>query len=204
MRINEIKIDFITHYSHLLLSTIFDFRFSISNPIFIHFFTVFRSPVTQYTEIEMGDSANTFSTLFPFSTPTTTIISSSTTGSLFQADMFNHNVIPNNMNNNNYYPIKQESFSKFYYLNRFISFFHTFLYDDESIEKVGNNNNDNANNGKKVSSSYQNGNYNYANKVRDSVCRNKPEKPYHPSENHSLLSYQNGGDEEEEEEEEEK
>lgn len=147
----------------------------------------------------MGDSANTFSTLFPFSTPTstTTIISSTTTGSLFQADMFDQN-IKSNMNNN-HYPVKQERFSKFYYLNHFISFFNTFLYDDVSIDKLGNNNSNNADNSKKVSSSYQNGNYNHANKVRDSVYRNKPEKPYHPSENRSLLSYQNGGDEEEEE-----
>ena len=149
----------------------------------------------------MGDGANTFSTpaLFPFSTSTSTIVSSSTTGSLFQSDMFNQN--QNTKTNMNYdYSVKQESFSKFYYFNRFISFFYAFLYDDVSVssEKLGNNNN--ANNGIKTSISYQNGNYNYDNKVRDSVYRNKPEKPYHPSENHCLISYQNGGEEDEEEE----
>ena len=61
--------------------------------------------------------------------------------------------------------------------------------------------NTNNNSSKSLTSSYQNGNY--ANKVRDSLYRNKPEKPYHPSENHSLLSYQNGGEEEEDEDEEE-
>ena len=150
----------------------------------------------------MGDSANTFTTSssFPFSTPTSTIMSSSTTGSLFQADMFNQNQnIKPNVNKN--CPVKQEGFSKFYYFNRFKSFFYAFLHDDVSvnIENLGNNN-DNANNGKKTSNSYQKGNYNYDNKVRDSVYRNKPEKPYHPSENHCLISYQNGGEEDEEEE----
>ena len=98
----------------------------------------------------------------------------------------------------NNHPVGLEGYSKFHYFNCFISIFYAILYDDESIEKLGNNNN--ADNGKKALSSYQNGCYNYANKVRDYVHRNKPEMPYHLSENHSLISYQNGGEEEDEEE----
>ena len=199
MRINKIKIDFITHYSHLLLNTIFDFQFSISDPIFIHFLP--------FSDLQLLNTRKlkwvTVPTLFLLYSHSLHLLLPLLSflqlqqAAFFQADMFDQN-IKSNMNNN-HYPVKQERFSKFYYLNHFISFFNTFLYDDVSIDKLGNNNSNNADNSKKVSSSYQNGNYNHANKVRDSVYRNKPEKPYHPSENRSLLSYQNGGDEEEEE-----
>ena len=139
----------------------------------------------------MGDSATSFSTSFPFSIPISTT-TSSTSSYFHQADMFDQNKTStwNDIN-----PVKQRSSAKFYYFNRFLSLFYTFFYDDVLSEGVKNN--DAADNGNKISSSYQNGSN--ADKVRDTFYRNKPEKEYHPSEYHSLLSYQNGGEEEEEE-----
>jgi hypothetical protein len=151
----------------------------------------------------MGDSANSFSTSFPFSSPISTTTSSSSSYHL-DTDMFG-NIITNTHTRNDFNSSKQNYPSKFYYFNRFLSFFYLFLYDEVSTERGSNDDNTytntNNNGSKNQTSSYQNGNY--ANKVRDSLYRNKPEKPYHPSENHSLLSYQNGGEEEEDEDEEE-
>ena len=151
----------------------------------------------------MGDSASSFNTSFPFSSPISTTTSSSSSSSYhLDTDMFG-NIITHTHTRNDFNPSKQNYPSKFYYFNRFLSFFYLFLYDEVGVERVGNEDytNTNNNNSTNQTSSYQNGNY--ANKVRNSLYRNKPEKPYHPSENHSLLSYQNGGEEEEDEDEEE-
>lgn len=148
----------------------------------------------------MGDSANTFSTSFPFSSPISTTTSSSSSSSYHvDTDMFG-NIITHTHTRSDFNPVKQDYPFKFYYFSRFLSFFYLLLYDEDNTERVSNDDitNTNNNSSKNHTSSYQNGNY--ANKVRDSLYRNKSEKPDHPSENHSLLSYQNGGEEEEEEE----
>ena len=141
-----------------------------------------------------------FSTSFPFTSPTSNTSSSSSSYHV-DTDMFG-NIISHTHTMSDFNPVKQDYPFKFYYFNRFLSFFYLFLYDDVNTERASNDDitDTNNNSSKNHTGSYQNGNY--VNKVRDSLYRKKPEKPYRPSENHSLLTYQNGGEEEEEEEEE--